>query len=275
MSLQFNAEGINGPLVSLSYRSSDEDMEVDSIYSVQDTAPQDSDDDDNQVIACYSENREFPPQLAAGRAMTSDLSTCLGYLSLPETTETATGNYFTDPSEDLMEWFVGSPPSTYSGLQLQQHPIAQCSQIDPVSYSPMSPPLVDQFPNYAPRDNECEVQAEPQWARNQHITGLGISASGLCGQPNDVLYSGCVVCGKSFQAIKEEVTLGYLESTHLPGETYDQRQSRRRAFEAGMKAGSFIVIPRGVSEAAACDGILYRVGPEDDNTNPGPGILPI
>ena len=71
------------------------------------------------------------------------------------------------------------------------------------------------------------------------------------------------------------MTLGYLEYTHLPGETYDQRQSRRRAFEAGMKAGSFIVIPRGVSEAAACDGILYRVGPEDDNTNPGPGILPI
>ena len=139
----------------------------------------------------------------------------------------------------------------------------------------MSPPLVDQFPNYALRDNEYEAQTKPQWARNQHITGLGISASGLCGQPNDVLYSDCVVCGKSFQAIKEEVTLGYLESTHLPGETYDQRQSRRRAFEAGMKAGSFIVIPRGVSEAAACDGILYRVGPEDDNTNPRPGILPI
>ena len=257
MSLQFNAEGINGPLVSLSYRSSDEDMEVDSIYSAHDTAPQDSDDDDIQVIACYSENREFPPQLAAGRAMTSDLSACLGYLSLPETTETATESYFTEPSEDLIEWFVGSPPSTYTGLQPQQHPIAQCSQIDPVSYSPMSPPLVDQFPNYAPRDNECEVQAEPQCARNQHITGLGISASGLCGQPNDVLYSGCVVCGKSFQAIKEEVTLGYLESTHLPGETYEQRQSRRRAFEAGMKAGSFIVIPLGVSEAAACDGILY------------------
>ena len=30
-----------------------------------------------------------------------------------------------------------------------------------------------------------------------------------------------------------------------------------------------------LSEAAACDGILYRVGPKDDNTNPGPGTLPI
>ena len=120
----------------------------------------------------------------------------------------------------------------------------------------MSPPLIDQFPKYAPPEDEYDDQMEPQCARNQHITGLGISVSGLCGQPNDVLYSDCVVCGKSFQAIKEEVTLGYLESTHIPGETYEQRQSRRRAFQAGIKAGSFIIIPRGVLQATACDGIL-------------------
>ena len=30
-----------------------------------------------------------------------------------------------------------------------------------------------------------------------------------------------------------------------------------------------------LSQAAACDGILYRVGPENDNSNPGPGVLPI
>ena len=69
--------------MSLSYRSSDEEMEVDSIYSVHDTAPQDSDEDDIQVIAPYSENQEFPPQLAAGRAMTSDMSVCLSRLLKP------------------------------------------------------------------------------------------------------------------------------------------------------------------------------------------------
>ena len=261
--------------MSLSYCSYDEEKEVDSIYSVHDTDPCDSDEDGIQVIACYSKNPEFPPQLAAGRAMTSDLTDCLSYLSLPETVGTVPESYFTEPSKELIEWFVGRPPSTYSGVQPQQHPIAQCSQIDPVPYSSMSPPLIDQFPSYAPRDDDYDDPTEPQWARNQHITGLGISASGLCGQPNDVLSSGCVVCGNSFQAIKEEVTLGYLESTHIPGETYEQRQSRRKAFQAGMKAGSFIISPRGVSQAAACDGILYRVGPENDNSNPGPGVLPI
>ena len=59
--------------------------------------------------------------------------------------------------------------------------------------------------------------------------------------------------------MKEEVTLGYLESTHIPGE---QRQARRRAFHAGMKAGSE-------------NGVMYQIGPEDDNRNPGPRVLPI
>ena len=250
-------------------------MEGDSIYSVHDTNQCDSDDDDLQVIACYSETQEFPPQLTAGRAMTTDLTDCLSYLSLPETVETVTESYFTEPSEELIEWFVGSPPSTYAVVQPQQHPIAQCSQIDPVPYSPMSPPLADQHPNYPLQEHAYDDQAESHWARNQHITGLGISVSGMCGQPNDVLYGGCVVCGKSFQAIKEEVTLGYLESTHVPGETSEQRKSRRRAFQAGIKAGSFIIIPRGVSQAAACDGTLYQVGPDNDGSNPGPGVLPI
>ena len=66
------------------------------------------------------------------------------------------------------------------------------------------------------------------------------------------------------------MTLGYLKSTHVPGESYDQRHTRRKAFQAGMKAASFIIIPGGVSQP--CDGILYRVGPENDNSNPGPGV---
>ena len=158
-------------------------MEVDSIYSVHDADQCDCDEDDIQVIACYSENQEFPPQLTAGRAMTSDLNDCLSYLSLLESVETVPESYFTEPSAELIEWFVGNPPSTYSGVQPQQHPIAQCSQIDPVPYSPMSPPLIDQFPKYARPEDEYDDQMEPQWARNQHITGLGISTTDYVDNP--------------------------------------------------------------------------------------------
>ena len=220
-------------------------MEVDSNYSIQVVTTRDSDDDGIQVITCYSENAEFPSQLAAGGAMTTDLMECLSYLNLPELEKSSHESYFTEPSEELIEWFVENPPLAFAGLQPQEHPIAQCSQIDPVPYSPSSPPLADQFPDYALHGNDYNETSEPRWTSNKHITGLGINMSGQCGQLNGIFYSCCVVCGKSFPAIKEEVTLGYLESTHILGETYEQRQARRRAFHAGIKAGSFILVTPG------------------------------
>ena len=33
--------------------------------------------------------------------------------------------------------------------------------------------------------------------------------------------------------------------------------------------------PIHLSEAAACDGLLYQITPEDDSNAPGPGVLPI
>ena len=51
------------------------------------------------------------------------------------------------------------------------------------------------------------------------------------------------MCGKSYAAIQEEITLGYLEQTHIPEEIYIQRIRRRNAFQAGMKAGSVILVP--------------------------------
>ena len=117
---------------------------------------------------------------------------------------------------------------------------------------------------------------EDNWTNNPHITGLGISVSGTtCGQLNEVYHTGCIVCGKVYPWVKEEKTLGYLERTHMPGETYYLRKAKRNAFEAGMKAGSFILVPKGVSQAAACDGLLYQITPEDDLNVPRPGVLPI
>ena len=247
MSLEFSVDDTARPLVTLN---------VTARYS---------DDDDLQVIACCSENSEFPPQTAAGRTMTTDIRESQSYLCLPEAEESVPENYFREPSEELIEWFVGNPPPTYSRLQPQEQPIAKCSQIDQVPYSPMSP-LIDQFPDYVLQGGNYNETTEPRWTSNQHFTGLGISTSGLCGQPNEIFYSACVVCGKSFPAIKEEVTLGYLEITRIPGETYEQQQARRRAFHSGMKAGSFILVPRGVSQAAACDGMLNQTIPEATTT---------
>ena len=275
MSLQFTMEERPRSLVSLEYASSDEDMEVDSITSVQDLLDREPDEDEIQVLACYYENPPFPPQLAAGRAMTTALTESLNDLSLPAETLLDTIGDFTEPSEELINWAVGHPPASYCAQNVDQHPIAVCSQLDPVPATPASPPLVDQMPCYQYDSQQQHEQYTDQWAQNQHITGLAISVSGYCGQPNETYHSGCVVCGKSFPEISEEITLGYLEGSHVSGETYDQRMAKRRAFQAGIRAGSFVLVPRGVSQAAACDGILYQVMPQNCQINPGPGVLPI
>ena len=83
------------------------------------------------------------------------------------------------------------------------------------------------------------------------------------------------MCGKSFATIQEEVTPGYLEKTHVPEETYTQRIRRRNAFLTGMSAGSVILVPGGVSQATACDDILYQIPAGDNDPNPGPGVLPL
>ena len=154
--------------------------------------------------------------------------------------------------------------------------MAHYSRIDPIPYSPISPPLIDQ----GPTDGQYHSQWTPErsigsgWVTNPHITGLAISASKLCGEANYVQHGDCTVCRKSYAMIQEEMTLGYLEQTHEPGESYAQRIRRRNAFEAGMRAASVILVPGGVSQAAACDGIFYRI-PGNSTLNPPPGVLPI
>ena len=59
MYLLFSVDDMTRLLVSLSYQPSDGDVELDSIYSIQEGAACDSDDDNIQVIACYSEIAEF------------------------------------------------------------------------------------------------------------------------------------------------------------------------------------------------------------------------
>ena len=269
MALQFNCELQPRSLVDLSYQSSDEDMDIDSVASTNDTQNGVSDDDEIQVLAYYNYNDAFPPQLVAGRAMTTELTECLNDLNIPPSEPIDSVSTFSEPSNSLIDWFVGNPPPTYYGQSASDYPIAQ-----PVPESPLSPPLFDQRPTYDSTQG-AEIPLETSWSDNPHITGLGISFSGNCGQPNEVYYTGFVVCGKDYPAIKEEITLGYLERTHFPGEPYESRLAKRNAFEAGMKAGSFILVPRGVSQAAACDGLTYQITPENDMTAPLPGVLPI
>ena len=219
----------------------------------------------------------YPPQLAAGWAMTFE-----GPFNLDEQSNLPWGQSGSigstiDPSDSLIDWFVGSPPSqTYVGED-PRHRMANCSQLEPIPYSPLSPPLIDQGPSSSQRYPGWTLSPEGdnEWVTNQHITGLAISTNKLCGETSYVQHADCTVCGKPYAMIQEEMTLGYLEKTHEPGETYAQRIRRRDAFEAGMRAASVILVPGGVSQEAACDGVFYQIPAGNSAPNPPPGVLPI
>ena len=69
----------------------------------------------------------------------------------------------------------------------------------------------------------------------------------------------CLVCGKSVEQIQDEAVIDYLHKTAVYRELPEQFNARRLAFLEGMKVGSFMLIPGGVSQAAACDGNLYSI----------------
>ena len=69
--------------------------------------------------------------------------------------------------------------------------------------------------------------------------------------------TGCLACGKSYDQVIKETVADYLNQTAQPGETVRERQIERNAFIDGVQSGVFTFIPPGVSQAAACDGLLY------------------
>ena len=98
MSLQFTRDHNIRPLVSLSYLSSDEDMEIDAVSVTNGLDNQDI-DDDIQVLACYRESVPYPPQLVAGRTMTTELTQCLNDLSLSHEDLIDSNSTVTEPSQ--------------------------------------------------------------------------------------------------------------------------------------------------------------------------------
>ena len=55
--------------------------------------------------------------------------------------------------------------------------------------------------------------------------------------------TGCLVCGKSYDQVKEETVADYLDQTAQPGETVGERQIKRNAFIDGIQSGVFTIIP--------------------------------
>ena len=270
MNLQFNLEALTTPAISPSYFSSDEDMDVD-IESV-DATSEPSGDSDIEVIACYRHVPVPKQGSVAGRQMTTELSDC---------TDSEFPPFPWDDFEDMLKMTEdqvdtldrGAGPS--GAAQTGSPPIKYCGSLTPLVDTPLSPPPHERGPTYSPCGDNLPPQLDQPLPLSSHIQVIRVRMASHCGQPNTATYGDCIVCGRSYEQINETAVLDYLENTTNLHETYGERLKRRAAYLAGMDQGTVLFVPRGVSQAAACDGNYYQILVDGDNTNPPPGVLPI
>ena len=71
--------------------------------------------------------------------------------------------------------------------------------------------------------------------------------------------TGCLVSGKPYEQVVDDIAVDYLHQTAQPHETINERLLKRRALKDGLQCGVFTFVPKGVSQAAACDGQVYDI----------------
>ena len=136
------------------------------------------------------------------------------------------------------------------------HLINICRDLRPNFDTPLSPPPEDRGPACEQDIPSCSYSTSSTSVETvaNHFNDMKVSGNaGLLG------CSDCAVCGKPVQQIQDEAVNDYLNKTVVPGETLAETERRRRAFLDGMAAGTFLLMPGGVSQAAACDGNWYTV----------------
>ena len=176
---------------------------------------------------------------------------------------------FTTFGEKYFDLARGTGPVSRDNRIKSNHPINICRNLEPQVDTPLSPPEQDRGPRYScgSRDNSPPSITTSMEAVASHFDVMALTES-----PSLVSYSDCIICGKPEQQIQEETVNEYLGRTVTVGETLAETQARRRAFLDDMNAGAFLLMPGGVSRAAACDGNWYSVG---YNYGTLPGTLPI
>ena len=158
-------------------------------------------------------------------------------------------------------------------------PIPLCQQITPIPDTPESPTPENRgrSDNIRPDD----IPNQPSSIRLNNPPNISTVADELRNltlhlhpQRNEWV-TGCLICGKSYDQVIEETVADYLNQTAQPGETVRECQTKRNAFIDGIQSGVFTFLPPGVSQAAACDGLVYSVNYNGQNSRTHGYALPL
>ena len=160
----------------------------------------------------------------------------------------------------------------------KNHPIEICRTIVPVADTPESPDTPNRRPDiYRPYDLPGPSK------KQENVSFQGTSVNTITGHMEEVRlnhdekgkFSDCIICGRSYENIMESAVEEYLKRTWMAGEPQNSVDCRRSAFVAGLEAGTFMFVPRGLSQAAACDGNLYTMDTGVTAQKALPGTLPL
>ena len=181
----------------------------------------------------------------------------------PPTPNTSTISDDDDPMNPTP--IIGNPDQYTPQIPPRRHhPIQLCQHVQPIPDTPQSPTPENRGQSSTPTISHYTTPPPPP-----NIVAVADELRNLTLHPhphrNEVVTS-CLVCGKSYNQVIEETVADYLNQTAQPGETVRDRQIKKNAFIDGGQSGVFTFIPPGVSQAAACDGMIYSVNYNGQNS---------
>ena len=188
--------------------------------------------------------------------------------SVPRYPITSPTSLISDHENDDMTTPIVSNPAQFLPYTPNRHPISrqlhqQMTTIPDTSESP-TPENRGQSDDFYP-DNIPLNNPPP----HPNIIAVADELRKLTLHPHpqrNELVTSCLECGKPYDQVIEENVADNLDQTPQPGETVRERQIKRNAFIDCVQSGVFTFIPPGVSQAAACDGMIYSVNYNGQNS---------
>ena len=274
MDLQFDLDMPRRSTYSELVIISSDDEEMSDGVSVVSTDDEEMIDVETQMMALNVEAQMAEPRDVPQRQMTM-------------------GHYDPNAPSNSVQYYLNMlEPSSSRGYRLPDerpdtpdsfttvHPINSCSNLIPYVDTPQSPPeherrfMNESFDDLSVTPTNNSVTQMPMMP----MTNVG-SPPQETNQANNgaahEYFTDCLVCEKPYEQITDELVIDYIHKTEYPGESAFSKGGRRLAYVEGMKAGTFLRIPKGLSEAAACDGNLYSIPQGALVTRALPNTLPL
>ena len=212
--------------------------------------------DTEQLVARIEREVTSSPMLIGGRMMTVDEPTENEPEAGPSSSQTQT-----DVTPKLDHKYFDKEMCYAPPKKTGKSRIELCKTLLPVPESPMSPPDHERGPSL---DTPLMQPVFGVFHASYHVQNTRPYEN-----VSEKLYSGCMVCDRSSEAIKKEKVDWYVARSKPRGKPEYITKIRREAYENGLNAGAFLFLTPAVSQAAACDGTLITTTATNQGTVPG------